>query len=116
MIVVLGDEVEEVCGAHGRVQAGMEGGAAEIVGSGGIKSGDERVAAAAKFAEDFFEGLGVVVGLVSFPVQKVGGAQGFSVAFEIPKARGEEFVEIEQVTDIFLDGPFFIGAASENGG
>jgi hypothetical protein len=71
MIVVLRYKVEQVRDAHGRVQARVKRGPAEVFGRLRFQSRHEREAPPPEFAQDFFRRPAVVVRLMRFLIQQV---------------------------------------------
>lgn len=107
---MFGYEVEVIDQAHGLLQPRVEQRA------GGFEPDDTRAegeAGLAESGEDFPDVFGVVVGFVSFAVGQIRGREGLTFSEEVFDPCGPERFHVEQVSGVFLRGPFAAGLLGE---
>ncbi len=113
---MFGVEEHHIDHAHGNLEAGVEGGAGELVGGEAFEAGYEGATFAAEVLEDGVDGLIVVAGVERFAVGHVGGAECGEAGVEVVEAAQEEGFGIDEVAGVFLDGPRLSIAARQDAG
>ena len=114
MVVVLRGKEEVVYQSHRLLQPGMQlraGNGCRIEGLGPF---DQSFARAAKMLKNCRDGLGVVLGLVRLAILQVRRCKFVSISQEIVHAGQPQRFEVEQVSRMFLGGPFLAWLSNQD--
>jgi len=105
MVVVLDNEIHQIQNPHGLFEAGVNGGPLNGGLIEGVDAGDESSPLRPEFVEKFADRPVVVMRLVGLPIGEIGIPQtGLSGEYVFHTAEPQGF-EIEEVSDVFLNGP-----------
>lgn len=114
MVVVLGDEENEVEHADLLLQTWMKRHLLDELFVVSVEAPDELHSFGAKGGEDIFDSLRIMIRLVRPAIFHVGGMQHLKPRFVIIKAIHSQRLKVEQMPCVLLNRPFIIIPPSQN--
>jgi len=113
MVVVFCSEEEMIHQSHWLLEARVEFGSSNRRRIQRLRATDQLLACPAELLEDYRDGLGVVVGLVSLAISQVSRRKFVSIGQKVIHAREPQRFEVEQVPGMFLGRPFISGFSDQ---